>query len=171
MGYQLTKLSWWHESIIDWMLIHPDRRLKDCARDFDVTPEWMYTVTNSDVFKERLAERSEAHRTAISVGVVEKASALADMALDVAMERFQHEHSAGDINLSKAVGVADKAFELAGIGGKNKAAQAPTFIQNNNVMQVESAHLQAARQRLLDRQAELREASPLTLEAQAELVE
>ncbi len=154
MTVQPSKMTWWYESVIDWMILNPEKNLKDCADAFEVTPTWMYTLTNSDIFKERLAERREAHSNAISLGVVEKANALADMALDAAIDKFHDVSSAPDMKLSTAMNTAEKAFELAGIGGKARVpAGNPMFVQNNFIP-AEASTLEAARQRILQRQSE-----------------
>jgi hypothetical protein len=149
---QPQKMHWWYESVIDWMILNPEKTLTDAAEAFDVTTTWIYTLVNSDVFKERLAERREAHSNAISLGVIEKAGALADMALDAALEKFVEQKNSGEMPLSTAVNTAEKAFELVGIGGKAKAPVGnPTFIQNNFVP-ADQAALQRARAKLLERQ-------------------
>lgn len=158
MTIEPRKMTWWYESIIDWMILNPEQSLKDCAYAFEVTPTWIYTLVNSDIFKERLAERREAHSNAISLGVVEKANALADMALDAAIEKFHEVSSDETMKLSTALNTADKAFELAGLKAKNLPGN-PTFVQNN-IIATEAATLAEARERIKARQAQ---AEPPTL--------
>ena len=49
---QIKKLGWWHTAIMEWMLANPDKTLRECAENFDVTQPWLSSVINSDLFQE-----------------------------------------------------------------------------------------------------------------------
>ncbi len=76
------KVNWWYESIVDWMLMNPHKTKTDAARFFNVTPVWMYCLTNSDVFKVLYEERRKLHNGMVSSSVIEKTAALTEAALD-----------------------------------------------------------------------------------------
>lgn len=89
-GVQLKKLSHRHLAIMDWMLANPREKLGACADYFRVSAPWLSTVVNSDLFKERMAERRslmEEHQTSrITQGLMDMAEdgilALGDVVKD-----------------------------------------------------------------------------------------
>lgn len=86
---RLQKLSWWHMSIVDWMLQNPHRTQGDCARDFGVQPSWLSVIVNSDAFKEYYARRRQEHEANISTTIVQKAEKLAGLGLEVLTTKLQ----------------------------------------------------------------------------------
>lgn len=90
----LVKVNWWHDSIIDWMLINPEKTLGECANQFQVSRPWLSRILGSEVFKEhwrmRLAGKdvvvTDAHIT-----LMEKIEGLAHVSLDEMMRRVQEE--------------------------------------------------------------------------------
>ena len=112
---QIKKVSWWHESIFEWMIANPESKLRECAEFFQVTQSWLSTIIHSDVFVEKLAERRDLHFAAISQDVASKVSGLAELSLDVLEERIERERDAISLGLVKDT--AEMALKAAGYIG------------------------------------------------------
>lgn len=112
---QIKKVSWWHESIFEWMIANPEAKLRECAEFFKVTQSWLSTIIHSDVFVEKLAERRDLHFAAISQDVASKVSGLAELSLDVLEERIERERDAISLGLVKDT--AEMALKAAGYIG------------------------------------------------------
>lgn len=149
MTIQPAKMNWWYDSVIDWMILNPHCNLKQCARHFDVSPVWIYTLSKSDVFKAALTKRRVEHAGQISVDVIGKAGALADMAMDHLLEKFAE----ADEDTSKALPLkfvrdtAEFALQALGYGAKHHST-APTQQVSVQVNVVSPELLAEARARL-----------------------
>lgn len=145
------RVHWWHESVIDWLVLNPDKNLKDCARHFKKTPAWIYTLVNSDVFKAELAKRRQEYRSVLDMGLQEKLEALSAQAIETIEERLTQ---AGPLLPTKdLVSVANLALTKAGYG---TSSSAPSTVVNNQVvhLQIPPEKLEAARQRIKAKQLE-----------------
>jgi len=126
MTIEPAKMNWWYESVSDWLLQNPDKTLKDAALEFKVTPSWIYVLTKSRPFIEYHEARRTQHNLLVSVGVIDKAGAIADMALDHLAQKMV---DVGDTLPVKALTeVADTMLARIGYGGGSRGAspiQAP----------------------------------------------
>src|SRR5690606_26792995 len=62
-GMQLKTVNWWHQQLADWMFLNPDKPLKDAARIFGTSVNYLYLVKNSDAFKVYWSERRRLRDT------------------------------------------------------------------------------------------------------------
>lgn len=123
MTVQPAKQNWWYDSFIDWMLKNPDKTIKQAAAEFDVTPQWLYVLKNSDVFKRALEERRAKHSDMISTSVIEKVGALADMAVDHLIDKFAEAEVEGKpLPIKFVKDTAEFALEKLGYTGKTPSA-------------------------------------------------
>lgn len=116
----IKKLSWWHESIIDWMIMNPDETLGKCAEVFNVTQPWLSRVVNSHLFKERFRERREHHSANVSFSMIEKLESLADAGVEAMIDRVVSERDTMPINELRAT----SEMALAALGYVTKRAAA-----------------------------------------------
>jgi hypothetical protein len=153
-----SKVNWWYESIVDWMLLNPHKTKKDAAAFFGVTKEWMYQLTNSDVFKTLFEERRKVHNGMVSSSVIEKTTALTEMAIDQLSERVASQGSVMTPGFLKSV--TQMGLEALGYDGKGggrppsnpSPAGAPVQV---NVITVSADALAEARERLVNRGKEI----------------
>lgn len=131
---QIKKVSWWHQSIVDWELAHPNLMMKDCALHFQVTESWLSTVRNSDAFKEYQVARRAQHDGNISKGIVHKTQELASLTLDVLNERVAAERE--KLGLTTVKDTCEMALKSLGFGQKAGAGPAQ---QNNTVIMMGAA--------------------------------
>ena len=81
-GDTLLRLSHCHEAVMNWMLLNPDRSLRECADHFGYTQSWLSTLIHSDIFQARLAERQEGIRVRIADSIPQKMRMAADIGVE-----------------------------------------------------------------------------------------
>ena len=79
---QVVSLSHTHEAVMNWMLLNPDRSLRECADHFGYTQSWLSTLIHSDIFQARLAERQEGIRVRIADSIPQKMRMAADIGVE-----------------------------------------------------------------------------------------
>lgn len=119
--HTIRKLSWWHESIIDWMLLHPEGRLGDCAREFDCTQTWLSVIVNSDLFRARLAMRRAELAGEIGATVIDRLSGIAGQALESIAEKIERERT--KLPMGELRETATMALNALGYGARSSPAQ------------------------------------------------
>ena len=108
---QLKKMSWWHESILDWELNNPDKSMGECALTFGVTETWLSIIRNSDIYKEYAAQRRILHNENVSKSIIERVEEVAGVSLEVLQERIDRErHTIGLGIVNDTCGMALKAL-------------------------------------------------------------
>lgn len=85
---QIQSVRWWHEAIIEWMLQNPDKPQRELAIAFGRSEAWISTIIHSDAFQAVYRERRDAHFARASTSVVQKAEALAHVALDALTDKI-----------------------------------------------------------------------------------
>jgi hypothetical protein len=132
----IKKLSWWHESVIDWMLLNPNSTLTECAATFNVTLPWLSRITNSHLFKERLALRRREHSQDVSFTVIEKLESLADLGVEALIERVATERDTmpiGELRQTAEMALASIGYTTKRAGAGSAPATGPTNVQVNVV--------------------------------------
>lgn len=132
----IKKLSWWHESVIDWMLLNPDKTLTQCAEAFNVTLPWLSRVTNSHLFKERLALRRREHAQDVSYTVIEKLEDLANLGVEALVERVVSERDTmpiAELRQTTEMALASIGYTTKRAGAGAAPAAGPTNVQVNVV--------------------------------------
>jgi hypothetical protein len=104
----------WYDSIIDWMLLNPGRSKKECAAALGRTPQIIYDVTNSDLFKARYEFRRSEHNQALAEGTRAKLGRVADLAMDVLLDKL--ETKSAQLGAVAVAGIADSALQRLGYG-------------------------------------------------------
>ena len=121
------RFVFWSDSIIDWMLLNPDKNMKDCAAALNRSHGALLDITRSDIFKARLAQRRHLfnQQLADKVGMATQNVALA--ALNEIANRITT--NAAAIPTVVLADVADKALERMGYGVKPVG---PQVVVNNS---------------------------------------
>lgn len=147
-GVPPAKLSHTHEQIINWLILNPDRSMRECADTFGYTQSWLSTLVRSDLFQAALAERQ--HQVALRVvqSIPQKLAAVADMALDKLADMVQETEDKEFI-----LDAADKALHRMGYapqssrnpaGSPGQFSQGGVSIQQNNFV-ITAGDLEEAR--------------------------
>lgn len=149
-------ISWWHEALADWMLLNPDKPMKDAAQVFDVTPTYVYMLKNSDSFKAYWKKRREAFVARVDASSEEilgslrdKLGALAETAVDALQARMEQAVQAGaasNIPLAEVRETADMALKKLGYGAPTAPAGGNNLtinIANPDLLAAARAKMQA----------------------------
>jgi hypothetical protein len=136
-SHQIKKVSWWHQSLVDWMLANPDKNQNDCAAHFTVTPSYLSVVLNSDAFKDYFNARRAEHNEEVSKSVIERVEELAGTALDVLNARIAAERET--VGLSVVTDAAEMALKAMGFGAAKGGPGAGGNYTENNIIVLESA--------------------------------
>ena len=150
---QIQAVRWWHEQIVDYMLMCPNWTQGDLARRFHKTESWLSTVINSDAFREYKALRFAEHQSAVTKDVLAQAEDLASLGLDVMTERIRRERDA--ISSRTVLESAELALKACGYMGRaGPSVQVNNYTRNSvNVADAETlARARANMQRLRDAQ-------------------
>lgn len=139
------KENWWYASVVDWMLANPDKTKRDCAAAFNVTPQWIYVLSQSDVFKTLLAARRREHNQMVSGTIVEKLEGFTEMVLDTMTEKWVAADIANAITMGFAKDTLDMTLSKLGYSGKGNSPAPQVQV---NVLQATPEVLEAARQRM-----------------------
>lgn len=150
---QRKRVLWWHDAIIDVMLANPGWTIKKIAEHLKRKPQTLYLVTNSDVFRARLAMRRAEHAKNLSTSVIEKTTRVADKALELALNRLESESSA-QIPTLQLFSLADKALERLGYGSRPSG---PSVVVNNVNGTQQNAYMSVPADVIRDSQQRMRE--------------
>ncbi len=154
---QVKNVGWWHERFADWLIANPHRKLKDAAREFNVSVPWLSVVKNSGAFKEIFMEKSAAvsqgicdQSVASLAGVREKTETMTELALDALNERLAVECNASEkvVPRKELLDIIDKGMARLGYGA-TKNGPAPISIVADKVAIVNRVELAAARDKIM----------------------
>lgn len=151
---QLTKP--WHEALADFYIQYPQASNSQTAVHFNVSPQWVSIVKNSDSFKELMRTRRAAHSELVSVSVINKVEALAEQAIDELADQISRK----DLPVEHVKDIAAMSLKAMGFGGGD-GQRGPSTVVNVNV---DREALMEARAKLLSSRTEI-------IEAKAERIE
>ena len=78
----IQKISHTHEAILNWLILNPERSLRECADAFGYTQPWLSTLIHSDIFQMALKERQQNVANRVAQSIPERLQSVADVALD-----------------------------------------------------------------------------------------
>lgn len=123
--YELKKVSYTHDGIIDAIIANPAISQGELAREFGYTQTWLSIMIGSDAFQNRLAERKAAMTDPrIIASINERLDGLAKRALDRLADRL--DSPTAQLKTMELVSIAKLA-----IG--DKANRPPVAAQQNNL--------------------------------------
>jgi hypothetical protein len=148
---QIQTLTPRHDAIITFLVANPAMKKGDVARRFGVSPAWLSTVINSDVFQAKLRERQDEFFSAATESTREKLSRLANETLDKLIEKVEVETETSEIRAMATLALDRLGYNA--FGGPGQAlAGAGGNVQNNFFIGVERDTLARARERIFNRQ-------------------
>lgn len=150
-GVQLKSLRPKHHAIMDYLIANPSVPYGEVAKLFSVTPAWLSTVINSDLFQTQLYERRRLMDQALTASITDKLGRLAEKSLDSLEDAIDDE----EVSISTKLDIAKTALQSMGFlgpkgGGINSAPSVQINTSNQTITVVDSA-IQQAHQRLQQR--------------------
>jgi len=147
---QLKRLRPRHQAIMDYLLASPTTKYSAVAEYFHVTPAWLSSVINSDLFQAQLNRRRAMMDDQTHRGITEQLTELATSSL----AHLQIAIEDSEVDPSLKHNIAKTALEAAGFLGKS-AASAPSIQINTTLTQaVDSSAISAHRALMLESAAE-----------------
>lgn len=138
---QIQKLNNTHEAILDWLLLNPEKSLRECADHFGYTQAWLSTVINSDAFRVQYSKlRGDVHAR-VCADVPTRMTRISEIALDKLAEMVEKSEDADFI-----LETSDKILNRMGYGPKAVVKSTVNNTQNNTTFLVSADDLALARQ-------------------------
>lgn len=78
---ELVNISHKHEALLNWLVLNPDKSLRECADHFGYTQSWVSSIIHSDIFQVALKEKQLAIAAKVADSIPAKLRRAADVAL------------------------------------------------------------------------------------------
>jgi hypothetical protein len=151
-----------HEAILQWLIANPERKLGECAKEFQLTQAWLSCIIHSDTFQEQLKKRQDECFSTAVISLRERISGVAAVAMDRLGEKVENTQDANF--LLKAADMAMRHLEpRKGLGGPRGPGTGVNFQQNNYYAMADPGALSRARERM-HRMREIEKGSEVILE-------
>jgi hypothetical protein len=150
-GVQLKSLRPKHHAIMDYLIANPSVPYGEVAQLFNVTPAWLSTVINSDLFQAQLYDRRRLMDQALNASITDKLGRLAEKSLDHLEAAIDDE----EVSITTKLDVAKTALQAMGfLGPKGGGIGSTPSVQintSNQTITVLDSAIQQAHQRLQSR--------------------
>lgn len=141
---QIQRVSHKHNMIMNWLVLNPDRSLRECADHFGVTQPWLSTVIHSDVFQAEFQQKLQNIHVRCAESIPEKLRAVADIALEKLADKVAQSEDPEFI-----LDAADKALHRMGYAPASArngyGAGQGVQVNQQNVFMLSQDDLDAAR--------------------------
>lgn len=155
---QVKDLSHTHEQVINWLILNPHLKLRECADHFGYTQSWLSTLIHSDAFQAQLKSRQEQVFAQVAGSIPEKLAAAADVAIEKLSEKVEKSEDPEFI-----LDAFDKILHRAGYAPASAKNPGGNTVNNTlNVFQVDKATLASARDNIKPRELSVQEAELLS---------
>ena len=134
-AYPLKKMNHRHHAILTWLIVNPDRSLKECALALNYSPEWIRILVATEMFQVRYKERCEAINAAALHHFDNRIRGVAALAMDKTEERL----SSTRVDPATGEEVSDVSDRFLGDATKN-ALIALGYLRGNKEPET-AAHL------------------------------
>jgi len=154
-----TRHMYWHDHIIDLLLVEPGITQKDIAARLGKHFTTISIIMNNDLFKLRYEQRRGEQSSRLTAAINHKLSGVALSALDIVQETLDKKRSA--LPFEELTDVMDSALERLGYG--LKTASGPTVVVNTNaqvVAPISSEDLAVARAKVVAHESKLLDVGP-----------
>ena len=136
-------ISYSHEALINWLLVNPDRPLRDASLYFGYTQAWLSTIIHSDLFQAKLHLRQTAVFASVAASIPAKLGAAVNIALSSLTEKLETTQDAKFL-----LDASDKLLHRMGYApaaARNPIAAPVTLNTQINNFSVSAGDLEAAR--------------------------
>lgn len=160
-GKENLRFRFWHETLIDLMIQHPEWNNTQLAQAVGKGPVTVGYVTRSDMFRARFAERRREHSERISYSIIAQTQGIAQKALKQLDDKLEDNSVQKKISARDLHEIAADALDRIGLGPKPADIVLQTNVQQNNTsITVSSDALLRARQKLRNNEAVLDNRTP-----------
>lgn len=125
-GYELKKLRYTHDAMIDVLIENPALKQYELAQMFSCTKEWISMLMCSDAFQARLAARkADVIDPILVASFKQRMEVLALKSVDVLMQKLDDEEVPAAVAL-QSLSIAAKGFGFGGAAQVNVDARSQT---------------------------------------------
>lgn len=125
-GYDLKKLRYSHDAMIDALIENPTLKQYELADMFGVTKEWISMLCCSDAFQARLAARkADVIDPIVAASFKQRMEVLARKSVEVLMDKLDDNKCSPNVALG-ALSIAAKGFGFGGAAQVNVDARTQT---------------------------------------------
>lgn len=110
--------KWWHEAIIDDMLVFPLDTLEVRGKRLGYSPSYLSILTNTDMFKAAYERRRSEFRTNMDVALANKTTQVAAKGLDIMLEVLEQKRT--QIPFAALSETVDRTLQRLGYGVQQK---------------------------------------------------
>lgn len=145
--------KWWFDSVIDYMLAHPEAKQYEIAKHFGRAPNWISILLSSDSFKAKLEQRRREHNLHIHQSITLKLARSLDTTLDVLQEQIEKKRDA--IPFTQLADFTNKTLERLGYGVQRPGGPASVTVNTGpqQVVTISAEDLAAARGAIRNQEA------------------
>jgi hypothetical protein len=142
----IQRISHTHEAVINWLVLNPEKSMRECADVFGYTQAWLSTLVHSDIFQMALRERQEAVAARVTQSIPQKLRMCTEVALDKLANAIEQSEDPEFL-----LDAADRTLHRMGFApqsARNPAgspAQQGSTVTNNNLFVLGEADLHEAR--------------------------
>lgn len=86
---EIARLSTTHEMLMNWLILNPEKTLRECADHFGYTQSWVSQLIHSDIFQHALREKQERVAIRVAESIPEKLARAADVAVEKLSEHIE----------------------------------------------------------------------------------
>lgn len=86
---ELARLSTTHEMLMNWLVLNPEKSLRECADHFGYSQSWLSSIIHSDLFQHALKEKQLAISMRVADSIPARLRACADIALDKLADKLE----------------------------------------------------------------------------------
>jgi hypothetical protein len=86
---QIIRLNHTHEAVLNWLVLNPDRNLRECADHFGYSQSWLSQLVHSDLFQHALREKQLAISVCIADSIPQKLRRAADIAVEKLADKLE----------------------------------------------------------------------------------
>ena len=141
---ELVKLSTTHEMLMNWLVLNPEKSLRECADHFGYTQSWVSQIIHSDLFQHALKEKQERIALRVAESIPAKLARAADIAVEKLTDQLEKTEDPEFI-----LSATDKILHRMGYAPQSTRNPAggppPTLNQQNNFF-LQASDLEAARE-------------------------
>lgn len=126
----LARLSHTHEMLLCWLLVNPDKSLRECADHFGYTQSWLSSIIHSDLFQAELSSRQQGIAAKVADSIPEKLRRAGDIAVEKLTSALEQTEDPEFI-----LDATDKILHRMGYApqsSRNPAGSPGTLNQQNN---------------------------------------
>lgn len=126
-GYEIQKLKYSHEMMVDYILAHPRATLVEIGKAFDYGPQWVGQIISSDAFRSLYAERKkEFVDPLVAASVEDMMGGVLRQSLGIVQEKLVEDAKLKKTDL--AVKMIELGSRAAGYGARQATVQVNNYV-------------------------------------------